>query len=334
MENNIVISVVDNIVEENKPESLDVVENQPVIVEEELKTDAPLIVDDNTENENQNIIIDYDTIVLSGGGIQGIMLLGSIQYLYDNFLINNIKNYIGTSCGAIISYLLIIGYTPVEIIVYFCKNRTIEKINENLNIASAINDGSLCSFNFIHEELEKMTILKIGSLLNLQELYNRFNKKLICATYNLTEEKTEYLSIDTYPNLPCITALRMSSNLPFIFEKYKYGNSFYIDGGISNNFPLDLGEIIGKKVLGILLFPLKQNSDNKEQNLNFIEYFYKLLGIFYSELVQCKLNTFSTKTKICKLFYKRSGLTNFSYISPVDRLEMFSEGYQQIRAYL
>ena len=330
MENNSVISIIDNI-EENKTESSDVVENLPIIDDREINLNINLEVDNsNYSNENNNI--DYDTIVISGGGIHGIILLGSIQYLYDNFLINNIKNYIGTSCGAIISYLLIIGYTPVEIIVFFCKNRTIEKINENLNLAYVIKDGSLCSFNFIHEELEKMTILKIGSLLNLQELYTRFNKKLFCTTYNLTEEKTEYLSVETYPNLPCITALRMTSNLPFIFEKYKYGNSFYIDGGISNNFPLDLGEIIGKKVLGILLFPLKQNPDNKEQNLNFIEYFYKLLGIFYSELVQCKLNTCSNKIKICKIFYKKNGLF-FSSISPVDRLEMFSEGYQQIKTY-
>ena len=62
----------------------------------------------------------YDTLVLSGGSIKGIILLGSLQYFYDNDCLNEVKTYIGTSAGAIICYLLCIGYTPTEILVYLC----------------------------------------------------------------------------------------------------------------------------------------------------------------------------------------------------------------------
>ena len=49
-------------------------------------------------------------LVISGGGINGLGLLGIIRYLSENNLIKNISHYIGTSAGAILSFLLIIGY--------------------------------------------------------------------------------------------------------------------------------------------------------------------------------------------------------------------------------
>jgi hypothetical protein len=81
-------------------------------------------------NENETIkeeISHYDTLVLSGGSSKGIIILGALQYLIDNYLISNIETYIGTSVGSIICYLLLIGYTPIEIIVYICKNQLLEK---------------------------------------------------------------------------------------------------------------------------------------------------------------------------------------------------------------
>ena len=61
---------------------------------------------------------DYDTIVLSGGSIHGIIVLGCIQYMIDNNILNKINIYIGTSIGSIIAYLLAIGCTPIDIIVF------------------------------------------------------------------------------------------------------------------------------------------------------------------------------------------------------------------------
>ena len=73
-------------------------------------------------SENIVQIADYDTLVLSGGSSKGILTLGALQYCYDNFLLNKIETYVGTSSGAIISFLLIIGYSPIEIMVYICCN--------------------------------------------------------------------------------------------------------------------------------------------------------------------------------------------------------------------
>ncbi len=78
-------------------------------------------------------------------------------------------------------------------------------------------NGAL-SFNIIQEQLELMTINKLGYLPSLYDIYNKFGITFICVTYNLTQNKTEHLSYKNYPNLSCIQAIKMSSNFPIIFE--------------------------------------------------------------------------------------------------------------------
>jgi NTE family protein len=273
--------------------------------------------------------MEYDTLVLAGGGSKGILTLGALQYCYDNDILKNVQTYFGTSIGAIISYLLIIGYSPIEIIVYICSNQSFEKLNE-FNILSLLRGNGACSFNIINEVLEKMTIDKVGFFPTLEDLKNKFNKKLFVTTYNITENKTEYLSYENYPNLPSLIALRMTSNVPLVFEKYKYGNSFYIDGGISNNFPIDIAEKYGKHIFGIYF--LSQNNISSDPNQNLLEYIYQLMFIPMKQANDYKIqySVNNPKYKICSLDCSDLKFLNFD-INSKDKLELFSSGYQQFR---
>lgn len=268
---------------------------------------------------------DYDTLVLAGGSAKAIIILGALQYVYDNYLHRNLKYYIGTSAGAMICYLLIIGYTPIEIMVYLCTNQMLEKM-QTFNVYSLIQGRGACSFHIIQEELEKMTILKIGYLPTLKDLKTNFNKELVCTSYNLTESKTVFLNYQDYPNLPCITALRMTSNLPLIFETFKYGNSFYIDGAVSNNFPIDYGENVGTKVLGINLI---QEMKEFEPNMNTLEFIYKVMFIPIQQSIVHKISKASDKCKIIQLKYGKLKFFDFNVTSKM-KMEMFSIGYQDI----
>ena len=59
----------------------------------------------------------YSTLLLSGGSVKTFASIGALQYLYDKNLICNVETLVGTSAGAILCYLLAIGYTPGEIMV-------------------------------------------------------------------------------------------------------------------------------------------------------------------------------------------------------------------------
>ena len=196
-------------------------------------------------------IPDYDTLVLSGGAVRGFITLGGLQYVYENLYLKHIKTFIGTSVGSMISYLLCIGYTPLELLVYISTHSEIFETLRSLDVVDMYNGRGATTFIVVQDILEKLTINKIGHFITLRDLYDQFGKKLICTTYNDTDSKTEYMSYENNPNLPCLTAIRMSCSIPEIFENFNYEGKQYIDGGIGDNFPIQLGEQEGDRVLGI-----------------------------------------------------------------------------------
>ena len=282
------------------------------------------------DNNISSPLFDYDTLVLSGNSSKGLTVLGALHYAYENFLLKNIKTFIGTSSGCIICYLLIIGYTPIEIMVYICTNQLMEKM-QNMNLVAMIQMKGACSYTHIQEQIEKMTIYKIGYLPTLNDLKKKYNKTLVCATHNLSENKTEYLSWETCPDLPCVTALRMSSNLPLIFETFKYGDSYYTDGAVSDNFPIDIGEKLGNKILGIVLGK-NENNFSKEPDIGVLEFIYKLIFVSVNQTVKYKIQQVSyDKVKIIDIKHNdKLRLFEFN-INNTNKFEMFSIGYQHMK---
>ena len=269
-----------------------------------------------------------DTLVLSGGSIKGIILLGGVQYLYDKHLFQNITTFVGTSIGAIISYLLIIGYTPIEIMVYLCTHTELLDKMGRINILNITRGEPAISFSHITDELEKMTIEKIGSLITMGELYSRFGKTLVCTTYNVTKAMAEYISHDTFPTLPCLTALKMTANLPFIFDNFKYGESFYIDGALTNYFPIDIGEKLGKKVIGLCItYDLSVKNSPKSDFLNYI---YKLLFVPIQQAIEYRITNKKKNTQIVNINPEDLDFFNFNINQKV-KFEMFSQGYNNVK---
>lgn len=266
----------------------------------------------------------WDTLVIAGGSIKGLSMLGAVQWLVDNNYISSIKNYVATSVGTLICYLLIIGYTPIEVIANICSRKITEKLS-CLDLNSGLSGKGAVTFNVIQEELEKMTIDKLGTLLTMKELYNRFGKKFVCTVFNLTKNKTEYISVDTYPDIPCITAIKMSCSLPLIFEEVKYLDSYYIDGGLLDNFPFKFAKTIGNFIIGI---DIKSEIETKPLcKSNMFEYIYQFICISMHKEKDTDLNP--KKHKIINIETNNIKVFNFS-ISTRDKLELFSIGYNQI----
>ena len=269
---------------------------------------------------------EFDTIVLSGGAAKGLCTLGALQYAEDNYLLKQITNLIGTSVGAIICYLLALGYKPIEIMVFICTHQLLESICQFDPVKMVNGDGAV-SFLPITEQLEKMTINKIGRFVNMKDLKDLTGKTLICATFNRSKRIPVYLGPDTHPDLPCLTALRMSANFPYIFEKFMYMGDFYTDGGISDNFPIDVGDKIGTKVLGILLTE-DQDEYADLATIKLFEDFYELVGIPISQATAYKVRNASDKCKIVSIGYPKFKVFNFN-IPSASKLEMFSVGYNK-----
>lgn len=179
----------------------------------------------------------YHTLILSGGGTKGLCILGALQYMQDTKRLecDSIKRFIGTSIGAIISYFLAIGYTPMELVVWLCSHNVLESLSMN-NFDGILKGDGVYNYSTLHKEYEVMTREKMDFIPTLRGVKERFGKELVMCTYNFTKKKKEYLGWRTHPDLSCLDAMRMSSNLPFIFSPFWYEGDEYIDGGIVENF--------------------------------------------------------------------------------------------------
>jgi predicted acylesterase/phospholipase RssA len=278
---------------------------------------------------DDTILVHPTTLVLSGGGMNGFNILGGLSYLNDKKYLESVTTFIGTSVGALIGYLLCIGYTPIEIVVYF-ETKNIGRSMGHIDLVSMINGAGASSYSVLQTHLEKMTIEKVGQFFTMEDLEKKLGKKLVVCTYNLSENKAEYISATNNPSLPCLTALRMTSNLPFIFEEFKYMGSFYIDGGIIDNFPI-LEANPEEKVLGLSIDPRSRYKKDIDKH-NFIEFIFHLMMIPVNKDIEAKTEEALRRGhSVIKL--SKKGFANFIDFSMKNNetLDLFSDGYNDVK---
>lgn len=202
----------------------------------------------NIENECKKMK-NIKTLVLEGCGTSGFYILGYIQKAIDIYKLdlNFIKNYIASSSGTITSFLLSIGYTPMEILIYVVKdsgiNSSFEKIKK-INIANMLLGKGIISFEIIKKIITDMTLEKIGYIPTFSDIKKTKNINLVFSVYNITKQITEYMSYEKYPDLSCIDCIEMSCAIPVIFPEIVYNRQRYIDGAVGNCFPVEMLSIL------------------------------------------------------------------------------------------
>ncbi len=189
-------------------------------------------------------------LVLPGGGMKGFILLGALKALEEKNILKDITTFAGTSIGGYLATLLVCGFTVNEIIQFgklFDFSKSISIKIENLFDKFSIDNAE--GFSVIFKKL--LESKKINSNITLLELYKKTNKKVILCTTCLNTKEIIYVSYDNFPNLDILTAIRMTTSVPILFPPVLYDNKLYIDGGLLNNFPIDLFENNIDDVIGI-----------------------------------------------------------------------------------
>ena len=182
----------------------------------------------------------YDTVCLSGGGIKGISFVGALDFLqHKSYInINQINNWVGTSAGAMLCYLLTLGYSIHEI-GEFILDFNFQTLESEISI-----DGLLGSHGLNNGI--KMIVLMSSFLkekydledINFFDHFKLTNKKLTIIGTNFSKGIETVFNYENHPTMSVITAIRISCSVPVIFEPVLFNGDYYIDGGLSNNFPL------------------------------------------------------------------------------------------------
>ena len=180
-----------------------------------------------------------EDIVLSGSGPNGLIQLGVVQeYITQGYVDpTKLKKVYGCSAGAMIGALLALQI-PLDAVAEYMVKRPWNKFAK-IDFLEMNERGGLIECEKIRIMAEPLflaydipldiTFLQAKEISNI-ELH-------VFATDMQTFDSTDF-NIHTFPNMPIVTAVMLSSALPPVFSTGTYLGLSYFDGGFSDNFPL------------------------------------------------------------------------------------------------
>ena len=182
-------------------------------------------------------------IVLSGGGYNGLYILGTIDHLLKKkfVIFEEIEKIYGTSFGALAGFIICLKIPWCEVIDYFIERPWNKMVNISLDsiLEMTIKKG-LLDENFIHNLLEKLIISRgLEKNITFKELYEYNNIELHTFHVELNKLILIDCSYKTHPDIEVLDAIYSSCCLPFLFKPGKIKNILCIDGGVLCSFPLN-----------------------------------------------------------------------------------------------
>lgn len=198
-------------------------------------------------------------LVLSGGGAKGMAHIGALKVIEAAGV--RIDYIGGTSTGAIVGGLYASGYTAVQI----------DSLFKGVNFSELIQDDLPRSAKTFFEKYESeryaltfpfqdFKVSLPSSISKGQNMYNLFSKltshvndiedfnelpiPFFCVATNIESGKETILNKGYLPR-----AVAASSALPTLFNPVTLGDSLYVDGGITNNYPIDRVRAMGADII-------------------------------------------------------------------------------------
>ncbi len=228
-------------------------------------------------------------LVLSGGGAKGLSHVGVLKALEEN---NIPIDYIaGTSMGAVVGGLYASGYTPDEIKILLTskdftrwaagetdiKNKFFfkKKADNSSWISLPVNyDTKLRSklpITLVPTDEMDITFLEMFAAPSAAANYN-FNQLFVpfrCVTTDIEASESLIMKDGQLGD-----AIRASMSVPFYFSPIRVKGKLLFDGGMYNNFPVDVAYsdfapdfIIGSKAAGNFAPPKEDDIVSQLQNM-------------------------------------------------------------------
>lgn len=168
-------------------------------------------------------------LVLSGGGMRGAAHIGAIKALEEHGLF---PAYIaGTSAGAIVGALYAYGYSWKDIFRFFKTVQVLDIKKYALNKPGFIDTDKFYPNFKSYIKNDDFSFLK---------------KELRVAATNILNG-----NLEIFNKGELIKPILASAAIPGIFAPIKIGDSYYIDGGSLNNFPVELLKTTCDKIIGV-----------------------------------------------------------------------------------
>jgi NTE family protein len=178
-------------------------------------------------------------VVLSGGGSRGIAHIGVLRALLEHGI--HPESVAGVSAGAVVGALYAAGHTPAGMLDFF---QTVDPYR-----------------------IANMTFFKPG-LLDSLKLVPDFRRYFPGDSFEGLGRKLRILAADlfsgeakVFDSGELIRPLLASSSVPMVFSPIEVAGRWYSDGGVIDNFPVQLLDGCCDVVLGVHVSPIRAVTD-------------------------------------------------------------------------
>jgi NTE family protein len=236
-------------------------------------------------------------MVLSGGGVRGIVHIGFLKALEENGIHPQVLS--GASAGALVGALYAAGYSSEEMVDFF-KTTPIFKFS----FYSSSKPGLLDS------EKYRVFFEKYFPVDNFAAL----KKPLTVVATDLANAHPHF-----FRKGAIIKPLLASAALPPLFTPVEINGKLYADGGIMNNFPVEPLENCCDRIIGSFANPVKPMI--KKHFTNTMKIFQRAADLrFYADA--------KSKFHRCDYVFEPQALSNISLLDTRNIDKAFEIGYQ------
>jgi len=271
-------------------------------------------------------------LVLSGGGAKGLAHIGALKVIEESGV--KIDYIAGTSMGAIVGALYASGYSADELTVLFKqvnfeelirddflrKNKSFfERIDADkhaitlpfnkfkLSIPSAISKGQN-SYNFYVRLLDHVKEVSDFSKLPIP---------FLCIATDVETGKQVLLEKGYLPD-----AIAASGAIPTLFEPVYLNDKLLVDGGVSNNYPIE--ELLTKNIDVVIGVDVQDSLKKKEKLNSASDIMFQLSNFNTQSQMQPKI----AKTAV----YIKPDITNYNIVSFDQSEEIYTSGHIAAKA--
>jgi NTE family protein len=266
-------------------------------------------------------------LVLSGGGAKGLAHIGALKVIEESGV--KIDYIAGTSMGAIVGALYASGYSADELAVLFKevnfeqlirddfqrKNKSFFERKDTdkhaivlpfnkfkLSFPSAISKGQN-TYNFYVKLLDHVKELNDFSKLPIP---------FLCIATDVETGKQVLLDKGYLPD-----AISASGAIPTLFEPVDINGRLLIDGGVSNNYPID--ELLAKNVDIVIGVDVQDSLKKKEKLTSASDIMLQLSNFTTQSQMEDKIR----KTAV----YIKPNINDYNIVSFDQSKEIYAAGY-------
>ena len=261
-----------------------------------------------TDNINMNIT----HLVLSGGGMHGVMFIGALRYLYFKKLDKNITHIAGCSIGSFIGLMFAfkMQINEMEEIIYTARKDE-ELCNVPIkNYIKLITEYGMCDVSKFIIHLKRAVKNKypfLNDIVTFKDIAKKFGINLYISSTNINSCENRIFSIEDTPDICVFDACCASMCIPLLFKPI-YIDDYYYDGALTNNFPIKIFEKVpSENILGMILQKENKQIIEKTKNINLIYIIKQLFTIFnklrvkhvlFEQIKNSKINNFYYPTNL------------------------------------